>query len=420
MINKGVVVSNGCHRFFLYQTALAYEQAGLLRRLIAGWYVKSPLIARFLQSPAFAKTFGARLAKRLLARRPPGIDPSRLVSLLVPDLLERLGRSRPPDISQMDFFSYWSMRSFGLLSQRYVKDISLFHVRSGYGGRALAAAKKNGALCLVDHSIADPRFIAQTLEEEAARWGLSFQFPRLHWKCVAEDIEDADHILANSTFVRDTLVAKRGIPPHKISVLPLGVDLKRFAPAEPSGQAGRFCILFVGEIGLRKGALYLLQAFKELQLAEAELVMIGQVTEIAPLLARMGVEFRHIPAVPLQDLVAYYRRSSVFVFPSLIEGSARVVQEAMACGLPVITTPNAGSLVQDGVEGFLVPIRQVEALCQRILELYQNPERRVHMGREARATAERCFAPHHYREGLISLYHSLVGADSLKYPKEAN
>jgi glycosyltransferase involved in cell wall biosynthesis len=79
----------------------------------------------------------------------------------------------------------------------------------------------------------------------------------------------------------------------------------------------------------------------------------------------------------------------------------------MACGVPVITTPNSGSIVQDGVEGFVVPIRDPEAIGARLLELYTHSDRRREMGLAARAAAEREFAPEVYHNGLMRLYAGL-------------
>lgn len=403
-----VVVSNGCHRFHMYQTALACQQLGVLQSFVAGGYLKHESLARLLESPAGQRLLGAGMAKRLRARRQAGLDPSRVVSLLAPDLVERMGRSSLEKRFPPGFFSYWSMKLFGWQSQPYVKGASVFHVRSGYGRHAMARAKAQGAVCLVDHSIADPWLIADMLQTEASRWGLPYEFPELHWRCVSRDIDEADHILVNSSFVRDTLTTCRQIPPHRITALSLGVDLERFSPpAGDRAEGDLFRILFVGEIGLRKGVLYLLQALENLKLPDAELILIGPMAEIEPHPARTKVRFRHLPVLPQDELVNYFHQASVFVFPSLIEGSARVIQEAMACALPVITTPNSGSIIQDGVEGFVVPIRDPEAISARLLELYNHPEKRQEMGAAARAAAVRHFAPEVYREGLRRLYVAL-------------
>ncbi len=405
---NAVVVSNGPHRFHLYQTALAYYQAGLLKRLITGWYLGNSLLIRVLENLNSRKIFG-KLPKRLLSRRQQGISPAYVVSLPIPDLIERLDRGKIGKLWPGGMASHLSMMAFGRRSQPFVRDAKLFHVRSGYGRFAMAEAKRHGAVCLVDHSIADPLYMDEIITEEASRWGLPYEFPWAHWKSVSQDINEADHILVNSAFVRETLMACRTITREKISILTLGVDLQRFSPrAGRDEEEGTFRLLFVGELGLRKGALYLLEAFKKLNLSNAELLMVGPIRDIGPLLPRDGRKVRYLASLPQEDLVPYIQNSSVFVFPSLIEGSARVIQEAMACGIPVITTPNSGSVITDGVDGFIVPIRDTDALCERILELYASYEKRAAIGKAARTTAERLFAPGLYRAGLVELFGLLV------------
>jgi len=392
----------------MYQIALACQQEGILKRFITGGYLKNDVLVKFLKSPCGQKMLGVGVSKRLLTRRQEGLDPSKVAALLAPDLVERLGRSSLAKRFAPGFFSYWSMKLFGRLSQYYVHGADVLHVRSGYGRNAITRARRAGAVCLVDHSIADPLFIAEMLQTEASRWGLPEEFPELHWRCVSQDIDAADHILVNSGFVRDTLMACRRIPADKVTVLTWGVDLARFAPAPvASSKPEPFRILFAGEIGLRKGVLYLLQAWEKLKLADAELILIGPVADIEERLAQSKAKFRLLPVLPQEELISYYQNASVFIFPSLIEGSARVIQEAMACGLPIVTTPNAGSIVQDGIEGFVVPIRYPEAIGARILELYNHPDRRREMGLAARATAVREFAPEVYHQGLIRLYATL-------------
>ncbi|MDQ7028789.1 MAG: glycosyltransferase family 4 protein, partial [Ardenticatenia bacterium] len=99
-------------------------------------------------------------------------------------------------------------------------------------------------------------------------------------------------------------------------------------------------------------------------------------------------------------------QADVFVFPSLQEGSALVTYEALACGLPVVTTPNAGSVVRDGIEGFLVPIRDVEALAARLEHLRADEGLHLEMGQAARRRAK-AFTWEHYGDRLADTVRSL-------------
>jgi len=98
--------------------------------------------------------------------------------------------------------------------------------------------------------------------------------------------------------------------------------------------------------------------------------------------------FKHIKSVPYAELPQYYQSADIFVYPSLHEGSALAIYEAMASGLPVITTYNSGSVVRDGEEGYILPIRDVEALMEKILLLYQDEDLRYLMGKKARERVE--------------------------------
>jgi glycosyltransferase involved in cell wall biosynthesis len=111
--------------------------------------------------------------------------------------------------------------------------------------------------------------------------------------------------------------------------------------------------------------------------------------------------------VPQADLPKIYRSADVFVFPSLLEGMPLVVLEAMASGLPVITTPNGpGDLVRDGVDGFVVPIRDVDAIVEKLEYLRAHPEERLRMGQNARERAK-MFTWEHYRTKVADFIGSL-------------
>jgi glycosyltransferase involved in cell wall biosynthesis len=100
------------------------------------------------------------------------------------------------------------------------------------------------------------------------------------------------------------------------------------------------------------------------------------------------------------DPVVLYQQADVFAFPTIEEGSALVTYEALACGLPAVTTYNAGSPVRDGQEGFLVPVQDAEALAERLDLLRTNVQLRLEMGRAARERAK-TFTWHEYGENLV-------------------
>lgn len=162
--------------------------------------------------------------------------------------------------------------------------------------------------------------------------------------------------------------------------------------------------------------MYLLEAWKKLNLPNAELLLIGSLShEMNPLIRRYEGVFRHIPFVPNEQLLQYYGRSSVFVLPSVEDGFAVVIGEAMACGLPVITTYNTGAadIIAHGRHGFVVPIRSPEAIGEHLELLYRNPELRNEMAEAALNKAQTELGWDIYAGRLCDLYRSLFAGDAL-------
>jgi glycosyltransferase involved in cell wall biosynthesis len=203
------------------------------------------------------------------------------------------------------------------------------------------------------------------------------------------ECEIADRILVGSSFVRQSF-AEVGYDPSRIAVTPYGVDTDRFTPPEKPRNDGVFRALFVGQIGQRKGLSYLLQGYEKFRRPDSELHIVGSYSPGHEVYARYRDLYRHTPHVPQKDLASLFRQADIFVFPSLIEGMPLVVLEAMACGLPIITTTHGpGDIVRDGVDGFFVPIRDAEAITMRLEQLYRDPALREQMSRNAREQALR-------------------------------
>lgn len=215
------------------------------------------------------------------------------------------------------------------------------------------------------------------------------------------ELAETDTVIVPSDYVRDTLTA-RGVPAAKIAIIPYGVDVERFRPPAEPRPRGRLRLLFVGHLSQRKGIGYLLEAARRLQgLPGLELVLVGRKVGADAAFAPYGEMFRHVSHVPFHEVHALFQDADLFVYPSLHEGSAFVTYEALASGLPVVTTPNAGSVVRDGIEGYVVPIRDVDVLVERIERLHRDPGLRQAMGEAARARALD-FTWAHYRRRVAA------------------
>ncbi len=266
----------------------------------------------------------------------------------------------------------------------FIEPAHLFHAWSNQGRRSLERAKALGMITIVQRASSHPLWRLHLLQEEYARWGMKFHLPYARVQRSLDEFDLADYVLIPSLYVRDTFLAN-GFPEHKLILLPFGVDTERFRPSHHA-ITSPFRVLFVGTVTLGKGVIYLLEAWRRLHWQDAELWVVGRIAaDIRPLLA----SYTQVPGIHFKghqrDIAQMFQQAHVFAFPSLDEGSALVTYEALACGIPVVTTPNAGSLVRDGKEGFIVPPRDVEALAERLVQLRENHEMREAMGQSARA-----------------------------------
>ncbi len=326
------------------------------------------------------------MLQRLLcgAYRPTEIPSKKIRAVGLPDRLLR----KLASLDSSGWLWHFQAILFDTWASRCLEPADVFHVWGNYGLRSLQRAREMGMVTVVERASAHPIYQFQLLQEEYTRWGLSFYTLKAAIKRALVEIALADHVLIPSDFVRQTFL-EQGFPGEKLIQIPFGSDTRRFRPSEEVIPRP-FRVLFVGQVGIRKGVPYLLEAWQRLGWQDAELWLMGRVLpECRPILER----YQRIPGLCLvghrDNPVEAYQQADIFVFPSIEEGSALVTYEAMACGLPVVTTPNAGSVVRDGVEGFIVPIRDVDALAKRV-ELLRSDERlRREMGKAARARAEK-------------------------------
>ncbi|MFB3905139.1 MAG: glycosyltransferase family 4 protein [Acidobacteriota bacterium] len=303
---------------------------------------------------------------------------------------------------------------YGRLACKHIKPpIKLIHSRSGFSRQIIPHAHRIGAKVLLEQSAAHPEFASKILAEEYERWGV----PPRHRTFIRPtgemefDIARADYVLTNSPFVADT-VRPHVKNPNCIEMVYTGADLSRFRPAVERVDS-TFRVLFVGSLSTFKGVMYLLRAFKNLRLPNAELIMVGNYhVDCPPEVRKSTTEFHHIPHVPYSEMPQYFSQASVFVCPYIAEGCARTVLEAMAAGLPCIVTHNSGSVLTHGVDGLLVPARDEESLAEQLLLLYRHPDLGVSLGRAARRKALASLSWEHYMRNLLSVYRKLLAANA--------
>jgi glycosyltransferase involved in cell wall biosynthesis len=228
---------------------------------------------------------------------------------------------------------------------------------------------------------------------EAKRWPGAIDFPphsEPEWKRRRKDQELA---LATKVSVASAFT-KRSIEGTGIAksvvVVPYGFPVEAFM-ARRTPPAGRFTVLAVGTHDLRKGTPYLLEAWKRAAIPDAELQLVGPMRLSKAFLDGYAGLFRHLPHVAKAKLGELYAAADVLAFPTLGDGFGLVIQEAMCSGTPVITTPCGGGpeCIDDGLDGWLVPPRDIDALVERLRYCAANRDRVFAMGQSARAHAER-------------------------------
>jgi glycosyltransferase involved in cell wall biosynthesis len=290
-----------------------------------------------------------------------------------------------------------SSHDAGLLSYSY------------YAYDAFQSFPRGGVLFQVHpHPVSVRRILTEELREhpECAdsllqEWELSLRptdFARL-----AEEPVRAKRFLCASSFTRRTLV-ENGASDDAIRVVPYGVDTVRFRPQiERRSEDGVLRLLFVGRINQRKGVKYLVQALERLDAGTIHLTICGRVVDDLSLFRRVSGKVTIRPSVTSSELVAAYQSADLFVFPSVVEGFGHVLLEALASGVPILTTTHTAGpdLITDGVEGFILEPRQSDLIAERIDWAASHRSELREMQQHARKIAE-TFTWERFRAGIVA------------------
>jgi glycosyltransferase involved in cell wall biosynthesis len=247
-------------------------------------------------------------------------------------------------------------------------------------------ARANGVRCILGQM--DPgRVEAEIVAAERERWpgweAIGMTVPEEYHGRRAEERELADRIIVNSKWSRDALI-RQSVPADKLVIVPLVYEAEEKAgiPKDPTPKAP-LRVLFLGQVNLRKGIPYLMEAARLLEAERVEIEIVGQIQISEQALSGAPRNVRFHGPVSRDEAASHYRRADVFVLPTLSDGFAITQLEAMAHGLPVIATPRCGEVVTDGVDGWIVPAGDSGALAEAILTLANDRSRLAEMGSAA-------------------------------------
>lgn len=261
----------------------------------------------------------------------------------------------------------------------------------GFATDAFDHADRTGALKVIDCANSHPTTLRGFWQRECDLWCPGERLPLPDWffARMNRELERADVILCPSNFVRDTMLLN-GLSPARCFVSPFGADTTIFRPRPAVPDRPRF--ISVGTICLRKGYQYLFRAFERVKknLPEAELICVGDYKcDFRREMPRWHGSFVHYSGLSHRDLADLLQTCTAFVFPSVEEGLARSVIEAMAAGLPILASHESGAttVVQDGVEGLLIRARDPEQIAGAMLRVARDRNLNERLGRAAACRA---------------------------------
>lgn len=319
---------------------------------------------------------------------------------IYPKLLQKIYLKNEGEALRLrcDLFDAWT--------NRVMDNCKIFHSQDGFCLETAKRMKNAGAVFICDRGIISASYLKHLSEQEYGKYGIKKEYA----DCYIMDKAHEEHMLADCVVVPTETVKRslvdEGVKEKKIAVIPYGVDLSMFGGEQKSISIDKaFKLLFVGEISFRKGCHYLLKAWENLGFNDAELVLIGHVEKEFEVFLRdyKGNNYNIIPYMAQTELIRHYKGASAFILPSLAEGSARVIYEAMAGGLAVIYSDMAGSIARNGIDGIEIPAFDQKAIEEAILKLYEDRELGRQMGLHGQEWVKN-YSKENYRKRIQELY----------------
>ncbi len=372
---------------YSYPFAYALQECGYLHAFHTTFYFRHSWQLPF----GLQKVFHRRLYK--------GVQHELVFSNPWPEIFRRLGTL----LFGKNYFTLNRMLFFG--NNCFDRSVAAFLKRTNWdifiglsGGslESLKTAKAKGKIAIVDQH--DIHFsLAERLLREERELHPEFASSMPYWppirsylKILEKEMTVADYIFCPSLFSYRSH-REAGVSEKKLVILPHGVKIHKTQNRERNVESFNgqpFKILFMGTVTQRKGIKYLLEAVKQLRHSEkVELLLIGDWMVEKKAIAPYEGCFRYQPYIPYLELEKCFGGAHVLVLPSIYDAFGMVALDAMAAGLPVIVSEHtaAGSdVVRDGIDGYVVAIRNVEALKERILQLARDRKQAQEMGRMAR------------------------------------
>jgi glycosyltransferase involved in cell wall biosynthesis len=406
-----IIISTGHGRLHLIDSARALLKEGVTCSLVTGW-VPANTPKWFIDLCGHIVGRKKNFYTSMMKRCPEDFPLEQIKVCTISEFIQQgLFLISNKGLISRDKAAVLGWKLYGFSSQSYLNDEKIFHVRSGAGqGGAIRTAKRRGMKVVVDHSIAHPAEVFRQLNQIMPAEDITIKPDLSFWTMILKDCEEADVILVNSDYVKQSFVAE-GWNPSNIYVIPLGVREDFLGLKTNYASAGPFRLLFTGNFGSRKGSHLIVQMAEKLRDkgVDFEVDIVGNIEDRSQLpnwfLQATNI---HLHGHVLQDdLKNFLVLADAYIFPTYAEGAAQSVKEAMAAGLPVITTFNSGAPIAHGNNGWIVPVHDSNALVDAVQTLSINTSLRKKIGLAACETIKNDHLWSVYANELKGLYHAL-------------
>jgi starch synthase len=367
----------------IFEQSLSLQERGWLGAMAVDYYCD-------LSRPKFKLIPEGRIKKYLRKRYHAPLNSRYVHTHLLPSLITKIATSRSRDVVKRNRWVFWHNAQFDRWVASRLPEFG--NLAFGYESSSLFTfrrARQLGFPRVLYQPIACAERATEILEQEKQYFPdltdtLRYNyFTEEEFERRREERRLADAILCASEFTKQSLI-DMGVEAEKIFVEPYGVDQSVFEPSADKFE--NFSVIWASSYTQTKGIGYLLEALARKPVPGIELVLAGYPYGTdAVALYEDRVRVRRLGHLTRQELGRIMGRCHVHVFPTLVEGFGRNIIEAMAAGLPVITTRHCAGpdLIEDGVTGFIIPIRDVDAICEKLAWIHDHPQEAAEMGRRA-------------------------------------
>jgi glycosyltransferase involved in cell wall biosynthesis len=396
-----------------YNAALAFSENRWLQRFQTGILASS-------RTSRVTTSLSADLNRRAQNRGYEEIPEAEKETHFTFETLSRVGRKVMPGglTSRVNWYDVLFSGHDFLVSRTLRADLDAVYAYEDGARRTFEAARRSNITAIYELPLGYYEGVACEINRARTDWP-DFQpgvYSEPEWKRSRKDAELrlADVIVVASEWARNSLRFSDACSERAIVKIPYGTPAGEVF-ARQQQPAGQFTVLFAGLVGLRKGAPHLIEAWEKLALKDARLLLAGSINLPRDYMNQHVGSFDYLGAKPRVELLEVMKKVDLFVFPSLAEGFGLVIGEAMACGVPVLTTQNTGGpeLIADGVEGWCVQAHSIDPLIERIEWAYRHRDELFEMGSRARQRAERWTWADYRRKLVAELAPFLIsqGAD---------